>query len=377
MSQSELQGAAAVIGPKALVALLRLAVAQGSSDLHIRAGGPPLLRISGRLHPVDHAPLSDDDAEALVLDALTLPRDRDMFLTHQECDFALQLDGDGRFRGNAYRMRGTASMVLRHVREHVPSIEELGLPSVVTEFAALQAGLVVVAGPTGSGKTTTLASLIDLVNRTRRCHILTIEDPIEFLHRDQLSTVSQREIHTDTEDFATALRSGMRQDPDVILVGEIRDLETLRTALQASETGHLVLASLHAKSAVDAVNRMVDMFPAGEQRQARAALAESLMGIVCQRLVAAQRHEGRLPVVEVLASNGRVRDAISDPEKTILISEIIAEGEFYGMRTLEQDLVRLVLGGEISLADAEGVIGQASDLHVALKRAGYATGRTR
>lgn len=377
MSQSELQGAAAVIGPRALVALLRLAVAQGASDLHIRAGGPPLLRISGRLHPVDHAPLSDDDAEALVLDALTLPRDRDMFLTHQECDFALQLDGVGRFRGNAYRMRGTASMVLRHVREHVPSIEELGLPSVVTEFAALQAGLVVVAGPTGSGKTTTLASLIDLVNRTRRCHILTIEDPIEFLHRDQLSTVSQREIHTDTEDFATALRSGMRQDPDVILVGEIRDLETLRTALQASETGHLVLASLHAKSAVDAVNRMVDMFPAGEQRQARAALAESLMGIVCQRLVAAQRHEGRLPVVEVLASNGRVRDAISDPEKTILISEIIAEGEFYGMRTLEQDLVRLVLGGEISLADAEGVIGQASDLHVALKRAGYATGRTR
>lgn len=377
MSQSELQGAAAVIGPQALVALLRLAVAQGASDLHIRAGGPPLLRISGRLHPVDHAPLSDDDAEALVLDALTLPRDRDMFLTHQECDFALQLDGVGRFRGNAYRMRGTASMVLRHVREHVPSIEELGLPSVVTEFAALQAGLVVVAGPTGSGKTTTLASLIDLVNRTRRCHILTIEDPVEFLHRDQLSTVSQREIHTDTEDFATALRSGMRQDPDVILVGEIRDLETLRTALQASETGHLVLASLHAKSAVDAVNRMVDMFPAGEQRQARAALAESLMGIVCQRLVAAQRHEGRLPVVEVLASNGRVRDAISDPEKTILISEIIAEGEFYGMRTLEQDLVRLVLGGEISLADAEGVIGQASDLHVALKRAGYATGRTR
>ncbi len=366
-----------MLGPQALLALLRLTVDQGASDLHIRAGGPPLLRISGRLHPVEHAPLSADDAEALVLDALTLPRDREAFLVHQECDFALQIDGVGRFRGNAYRTRGTASMVLRHVRESVPTIEALGLPPVVTEFAALQAGLVVVAGPTGSGKTTTLASLIDLVNRTRRCHILTIEDPIEFLHRDQLSTVSQREIHTDTEDFATALRSGMRQDPDVILVGEIRDLETLRTALQASETGHLVLASLHAKSAVDAVNRMIDMFPAGEQRQARAALAESLMGAVCQRLVAAQRHSGRVPVVEVLASNGRVRDAISDPEKTILLSEIIAEGEFYGMRTLEQDLVRLVISGEISLADAEGVIGQASDLHVALKRAGYTAGRAR
>lgn len=377
MSQPDLQDATAVIGPHALVDLLRLTVAQGASDLHIRAGGPPLLRISGRLHAIEHAALTNDDAEALVLDALELPRDREAFLDHQECDFALQVDGIGRFRGNAYRTRGTASMVLRHVREQVPTIEALGLPAIVTEFATLQAGLVIVAGPTGSGKTTTLASLIDLVNRTRRCHILTIEDPIEFLHRDQLSTVSQREIHTDTEDFATALRSGMRQDPDVILVGEIRDLETLRTALQASETGHLVLASLHAKSAVDAVNRMIDMFPAGEQRQARAALAESLMGIVCQRLVAAQRHEGRVPVVEVLATNGRVRDAISDPDKTISISEIIAEGEYYGMRTLEQDLVRLVLGGEISLADAEGVIGQVSDLHVALKRAGYTAGRAR
>lgn len=377
MSQPGLHDVTAVIGPQALVALLRLAVDQGASDLHIRAGGPPLLRISGHLHPINHAPLSNDDAEALVLDALALPRDREAFLSHQECDFALQVDGVGRFRGNAYRMRGTASMVLRHVREHVPTIEQLGLPPIVTEFAALHAGLVIVAGPTGSGKTTTLASLVDLVNRTRRCHILTIEDPIEFMHRDQLSTVSQREIHTDTEDFATALRSGLRQDPDVILVGEIRDLETLRTALQASETGHLVMASLHAKGAVDAVNRMIDMFPAGEQRQARAALAESLMGVVCQRLVAAQRHEGRIPVVEVLASNGRVRDAINDPEKTVMLSEIIAEGEFYGMRTLEQDLVRLVLGGEISLADAEGVIGQVSDLHVALKRAGYVTGRTR
>jgi twitching motility protein PilT len=375
MSQSEVQVAPAVVGPHTLQAMLRLAVDQGASDLHVRAGGPPLLRISGRLHPIEHAPLTNDDAEALVLDALELPRDRETFLAHQECDFALQVDGIGRFRGNAYRMRGTASMVLRHVREQVPSVEALGLPPIVTEFASLQAGLVVVAGPTGSGKTTSLASLIDLVNRTRRCHILTIEDPIEFLHRDQLSTVSQREIHTDTEDFATALRSGMRQDPDVILVGEIRDLETLRTALQASETGHLVLASLHAKSAVDAVNRMIDMFPAGEQRQARAALAESLMGIVCQRLVASQRHAGRLPVVEILASNGRVRDAISDPDKTVMLSEIIAEGEFYGMRTLEQDLVRLVLGGDISLSDAEGVIGQVSDLHVALKRAGYTAGR--
>ncbi len=377
MTQPDLQDATAVIGPQALATLLRLAVDQGASDLHIRAGGPPLLRISGRLHPVDHPALSNDDAEALVLDALTLPRDREAFLAHQECDFALQLNGVGRFRGNAYRTRGTASMVLRHVREHVPTIEALGLPPVVTGFATLQAGLVVVAGPTGSGKTTTLASLIDLVNRTRRCHILTIEDPIEFLHRDQLSTVSQREIHTDTEDFATALRSGMRQDPDVILVGEIRDLETLRTALQASETGHLVLASLHAKSAVDAVNRMIDMFPAGEQRQARTALAESLMGIVCQRLVTAQRRDGRLPVVEVLASNGRVRDAINDPDKTIMLSEIIAEGEYYGMRTLEQDLVRMVIGGDITLADAEGVIGQVSDLHVALKRAGFTAGGSR
>jgi len=256
------------------------------------------------------------------------------------------------------------------VRESVPSPAELGLPPAVSELAATPAGLVIIAGPTGSGKTTTLASMVDTINASRRCHILTIEDPIEFLHRDRLATVSQREVHTDTDSFCAALRAGLRQDPDVILVGEIRDVETLRTAMQAAETGHLVLASLHAKSAVDAVHRLVDMYPHDEQRQARLSLSESLRGIVCQRLAASLRSDARIPVVEVLVSNGRVRDAIADPDKTLMLSEIIAEGDYYGMRTMEQDLVRLVMSGDLSVDEAESIIGTSSDLHVALKRAG-------
>jgi twitching motility protein PilT len=232
-------------------------------------------------------------------------------------------------------------------------------------------GLILVCGPTGSGKTTTLAAMIDAINAERRCHILTIEDPIEFLHRDKQATISQRELHTDTLQFDRALRSGMRQDPDVILIGEIRDLETMRTALQAAETGHLVLASLHAKTIVDAVNRVIDLFPVEEQRQARASIAESLQGIVCQHLVASKVGSGRSVVVELAVATPRMREAISDADKTGAIEDIVAEGEYYGMRTFQQDAVRLVMLGTISVTEAEKVVNRVSDLHVALKRAGY------
>lgn len=355
----------------ALLRLLEQAVAAGASDLHLRPEAPALLRIHGQLTAATAEPLTPEQTEALVDAALGSERDRATFAEHGECDFALTGPGIGRFRGNAYRSRGNSCVVLRHVRESVPSPAELGLPEVVSSLAASPAGLVIIAGPTGSGKTTTLASMVDLINATRRCHILTIEDPIEFLHRDRLSTVSQREVHTDTESFGAALRAGLRQDPDVILVGEIRDIETLRTAMQAAETGHLVLASLHAKSAVDAVHRLVDLYPQAEQRQARLSLSESLRGIVCQRLALPLHGDVRIPVVEVLVGNGRVRDAIADADKTVLLSEIIAEGEYYGMRSMEQDLVRLVLAGDLSVDEAESIIGASSDLHVALKRAGY------
>lgn len=357
----------------ALQRLLQQAVAAGASDLHLRPEAPALLRIHGQLTPATADPLTAEQTEVLVAAALGTQRDRETFAEHGECDFALTGPAIGRFRGNAYRSRGNACVVLRHVRESVPSPAELGLPKAVSELAASPAGLVIIAGPTGSGKTTTLASMVDLINGTRRCHILTIEDPIEFLHRDRIATVSQREVHTDTESFGAALRAGLRQDPDVILVGEIRDLETLRTAMQAAETGHLVLASLHAKSAVDAVHRLVDLYPQAEQRQARLSLSESLRGIVCQRLATPLHGQVRIPVVEVLVSNGRVRDAIADADKSVLLAEIIAEGDYYGMRSMEQDLVRLVLAGELSVSEAESILGASSDLHVALKRAGFAT----
>ena len=351
--------------------ILRSAVANGASDVHIRPGSAPLLRVDGDLRPLDLPALTEQQTEQLVLDALPTSRDRDEFLSEQECDFALHEPDAGRFRVNAYRAKGAAAMVLRHVREDIPTMESLGLPSAARDLALASAGLVLVTGPTGSGKSTTLASMVDLINRERRCHILTIEDPIEFLHHDRLSTISQRELHTDTSSFARALRSGMRQDPDVVLVGEIRDVDTLRTALQAAETGHLVLASLHARSAVDAVNRVVDLFPVAEQRQARASISESLQGVVCQYLVASADGEGRALVTEVAMRTPRVRDAIADVDKTAQMEDIISEGEYYGMHTFQQDAVRQVLAGRITVEEAERVVPRTADLHVALRRAGY------
>jgi twitching motility protein PilT len=244
-------------GTATLRDLLTSTVANGASDLHVRSGVPPLIRVSGELWPLDLPVLTPDETEALVDRAFPTPEDRESFRVDHECDFALTEDGVGRFRVNAYRSRGTAAMVLRHVKEQIPTFDELGLPRVAHDLALRPSGLVLVCGPTGSGKTTSLAAMVNAINAERRCHILTIEDPIEFLHRNQGSTISQRELHTDTLEFSRALRSGMRQDPDVILIGEIRDRETMRTALQAAETGHLVLASLHARTVVDAINRVI------------------------------------------------------------------------------------------------------------------------
>ena len=365
--------AAVPIAPTAvsLRDLLEAAVTSGASDLHLRAGSAPLVRIDGQLLPLSLPGLTASEAENLVLECLPRDRDRAAFTSDQECDFALDMPGVGRFRGNAYRARGSAAVVLRHVREVVPSIDQLGLPDVVRDLATLETGLVLVAGPTGCGKSTTLAAMVDAINVARRCHILTIEDPIEYLHAEHMATLSQREVHTDTGSFASALRSGLRQDPDVILVGEIRDLETLRTALQAAETGHLVLASLHARTAPDAVHRMIDMFPVEEQRQARTTLAESLQGVVSQRLVQTAGGAGRVVVLEVLVTTARVRDVIRDPESEVPLIDIIAEGQYYGMRTFQQDLVRLVMSGRVEKDEAEAIVAQPADFNVALKRAGY------
>jgi twitching motility protein PilT len=351
--------------------ILLTAVTHNASDVHIRAGAPPLIRVSGELWPLDLPELTPEATEFIIDGTFPTEMDRSAFAADRECDFALDEPGVGRFRVNAYRSRGAAAMVLRHVKEQIPTIEELGLPRLAHDLALRSSGLVLVCGPTGSGKTTTLAAMIDAINCERRCHILTIEDPIEFLHRNKLATISQRELHTDTKEFSRALRSGMRQDPDVILIGEIRDVDTLRTAMQAAETGHLVLASLHARTVVDAVNRIIDIFPVDEQRQARASFGESLQGILCQHLVASATGSGRTMVLEVAAATPRIREAIVDEDKTSTIQDVVADGQYYGMRTFQQDAVRLVLAGTITLDEAEKVVTRTADLHVALRRAGY------
>lgn len=365
-------GASAVQRPPLeLRDILEAAVAYGASDVHIRAGSPPLVRVAGQLWPLEVPPFSATDTAALVQAALPTAQDRAAFSADHDCDFALSADGIGRFRGNAYLARGCAAMVLRHVKEQIPSFEELGLPPLARDLALSTNGLVLVCGPTGSGKTTTLAAMIDAINTERRCHVLTVEDPIEFLHHDKMAAISQRELHTDTLQFARALRSGMRQDPDVILIGEIRDVETMRTALQAAETGHLVLATLHARTVVDAVNRVIDVFPQDEQRQARMSIAESLRGVLCQHLVLSAAGSERVVVIEAAIGTPRVREAILDPERTGTLEEIVADGQFYGMTSFEQDAVRLVLSGDITAEEAEKVVSRPADLHVALRRAGY------
>jgi twitching motility protein PilT len=357
----------------ALYAILRLAVARGASDVHLRAGTPPFLRVSGELWPLERGPLGEAEVEALVLACLQRDRERQRFESHQESDFALDVPNIGRFRGSAYRTRGSAAVVLRIVNSLIPTLDELGLPPQIAEFTQVESGLILIVGPTGSGKSTTLASMVNAINYGRRCHILTIEDPIEFLLEDVRSTVSQREVGTDTDDFASALRSGLRQDPDVILVGEIRDLETMRTAIQASETGHLVLASMHARTVSDAVHRVIDFFPFDEQRQVRSSLAQSLVAVVAQRLLMRADGSGRVPAAEILVNTARVQESISDPERGVSLSQIIEEGNFYGMCTLQQDLIRLLVAGSIELTEAERFAPHVADLRLALKRTGITT----
>jgi len=357
-----------------LDSILATAVAQGASDIHLRVGKPPLVRVGGKLFPIDVPAVTQDWAAQCVLSSLGSAQARAEYAENGDHDFALEVAGVGRFRVNAYRSRGLDAMVLRHVREEIPSLEQLGLPDSVRKLALAASGLVLVCGPTGSGKSTTLAAMVGLINSERSFHILTIEDPLEYLHADRMSSVSQREIRIDTADFASALRAGLRQDPDVIVIGEIRDAETMGIALQAAETGHLVLASIHAASVTDAVQRSIDLFPAQEQSHARAVLSEVLQGVVSQRLVPSMSPNHRALILEIAASTPRVREAIADSGKTSELVGIMQEGEFYGMFTLQQDAVRRVLAGQVSLEAAESVITSLSDFRLALKRSRYRGG---
>lgn len=348
---------------------LRALVDSGGSDLHCKVGSPPRVRIDGRLRKLQSRDLTSEDTSRMVVEVLRADL-VEAFHRSNEADFAYSLSGVGRFRVNAFRSRGSCGLVFRRVSVGAIPLTDLGLPAVLASLAMEPRGLVLVTGPTGSGKTTTLAGMIDHINATKECHIVTIEDPIEVLHFDKLAMVNQREVRVDTDDFVTAMRAAMRQDPDIILVGEMRDHETVKAALAAAETGHFVMSTLHTTDAAETINRIIDFFPPYEQKQVRLALAGSLKGIICQRLVPRADGAGRCVVMEIAVGTGRVADAIADPEKTSTISQLIAEGTFYGMQTFDQHLVTLIRDGVITLDDAMAASTSPHDLTVELRRLG-------
>ncbi len=348
---------------------LRALVDSGGSDLHCKVGSPPRVRIDGRLRRLQTRELTAADTDQMVGEVL---RDDlvEAFHRSNEADFAYSLPGVGRFRVNAFRSRGSCGLVFRRVSVGAVPLSDLNLPPVLASLALEPRGLVLVTGPTGSGKTTTLAGMLDHVNATRECHIVTIEDPIEVLHFDKMAMVNQREVRVDTEDFVIALRAAMRQDPDIILVGEMRDHETVKAGLAAAETGHFVMSTLHTTDAAETVNRIIDFFPPYEQKQVRLALAGALRGIICQRLVPRADGNGRVVVMEIAVGTGRLVDAIADPDKTSTLPELIAEGTYYGMQTFDQHLVKLVGEGVVTLEAALTASTSPHDLTVELRRLG-------
>jgi twitching motility protein PilT len=331
---------------------LRTVVEQEGSDLHLKVPSPPLMRLQGDLMPIGTEPLAPADTERVLREMLTANDRLSEFAKEGEIDFSYTVAGLARFRVNAFRQRGSISIACRLVPFSIRSIDELNLPEVVSRLADEHRGIILVTGTTGSGKSTTLAAMIDQMNRTTPRNIVTIEDPIEFLHRDQKSIIHQREVGFDTGSFAKALRRVLRQDPDVILIGEMRDEETVHTALSAAETGHLVLSTLHTIDAVETVNRIVDFFPPHQHQQVRAMLAGTLKGVISQRLVPTIDHSGRVAACEVLTMTGRVRDMIMDPKETGKLGEVIAEGVYYGMTTFDQSLFHHYREGTISLEQA-------------------------
>jgi twitching motility protein PilT len=350
---------------------LKKLVESGASDLHLKAGHAPVLRVHGELQELKGTKLTAD-AIADIAEEIIPPRLFAEFEVMGGCDFAYAADGVGRFRVNVFHQRGVTGVVMRRVVPAPPVIESLQLPEAVARLASEPRGLVLVTGPTGSGKTTTCAAMINHINSNRSCTIVTLEDPIEILHTDKKALVNQREIGNDTESFRMGLKHAMRQDPDVIFVGEMRDPDTVWAALAAAETGHFVLSTLHTTDAVETVNRIIEFFPGERQMQIRHSLAGALKGIVAQRLLARKDGNGRLPAIEVLVANGRVYDAIIDPLETRTIPDIIEDGEFYGMQTFDQHLLQIYESGLVTLEEALHSSSNPHDLQLAMRKAGVA-----
>src|SRR6266700_321347 len=333
--------------------LLVTATAHFASDLHLKVSSFPVMRIGGELYPIAEAPrLSPEDTLDMAFSMMS-NRQKQKLKDNSEVDIAYSVKGLGRFRANIFQQRGSVSIVLRVIPDQSKNSMALGLPPVIDRIADERRGLILVTGATGSGKSTTLAAMLDRINATRSGHIVTIEDPIEFLHPDKRAFISQREVDVDTRSFAEALRGALRQDPDVILVGEMRDHETIETALTAAETGHLVLSTLHTLDATETITRIVSSFPSHQQRSVRIQLASVLKAVISMRLVRAARGPGRVPAIEVMVSTGLIRDYIINEEKTYLIREAIANGSSqYQMQTFDQSLFTLLQSGRITLEEA-------------------------
>jgi twitching motility protein PilT len=331
--------------------LMDQAVKRRASDIHITAGLPPLLRVDGRLQPLDYEPLNPNECQRLIYDLLT-DRQISDFENRHELDLSYGVSNLGRFRVNVYMQRGAVGAALRLIPSTIPSVDELNLPgNVLNELAQRTSGLILVTGPTGCGKSTTLACMINYINRTRECHIMTIEDPIEYLHRHRRAMVNQRELGSDTYKWSDALRAVLREDPDVVLVGEMRDLDTIQAALTIAETGHLVLATLHTRNAPQAIDRVIDVFPPHQQEQVRVLLANTLEAIIAQQLLTKYGGQGRVPSVELLIVNSGVRNLIREG-KTHQIYSLMETGADQGMQTMDKALANLCRRGLISHEEA-------------------------
>jgi len=333
-------------------AILQRMIELQGSDLHLKVGVPPTCRVHGRLQPLEFDAPSPQDMQSTV-DHILTPAQKEIFETTREVDFAFGVPGLARFRANFYVQRGSVAMVFRHVPVEIRPLQDLGVPKILKELALTPRGLILVTGTVGSGKSTTIAAMLDLINNETDGNIITIEDPIEFLHRDKRCLVNQREVGSDTASFLEALRHVLRQDPDVILIGEIRDSETMKTALTAADTGHMVFSTLHTIDAPQTIQRIISFFPPHQHQEIRYLLSNTLRAIVSQRLIPDVSGKGRVPAVEVMINTSSVQEYIRDPEKTHMIADAIAEGYVgYGMQSFDQSLMKLFKNGRISLEEA-------------------------
>ncbi len=350
-----------------LESLLRMMAERGASDLHLKPMRPPLLRLAGKLLPIDAEPLRPEEIEKMVFRILT-PRQKERLEVSLAVDIGYGIHGLARFRGNIFRQRGTLAASFRRIPYQIKSIEELGLPEVLLDFCDLPMGLVIITGPTGSGKSTTLAAMIQHISENRPIHVITIEDPMEFLFIDSMAAISQREIGTDTVSFAEALRNGVRQDPDVMMVGEMRDVETMTTVITAAETGHLVFSTLHTNSATQTIDRLLDSFPANQHKQVRAQLAQILKGVVSMKLVERQDGAGLVAAAEIMKSSPKLSALIDNGETAKLHDEVESSVSHFRMQSMNQSLLALLVNGTISYREAMRQSPDPADLSLKLRK---------